>query len=84
MTPSHTNQLGNIYMLEKQQHAAERQYRLAIENNAENAEAYYNLSVLLSQQQRYQEQREILEQFIEKAPPYLEKQKQWAISFLKQ
>jgi tetratricopeptide (TPR) repeat protein len=78
------NQLGNVYMLQKQQHVAEKHYRLAIEHDAENAEAYYNLSVLLSQQQRYQEQREMLEQFIEKAPPHLEKQKQWAIRFLKQ
>jgi tetratricopeptide (TPR) repeat protein len=78
------NQLGNVYMVENQQHVAERHYRLAIENNAENAEAYYNLSVLLSQQQRYEEQREMLEQFIEKAPPHLEKQKQWAIRYLKQ
>ena len=77
------NQLGNIYMIANQQHTAEKQYRLAIEHNAENAEAYYNLSVLLSQQQRYQEQREVLEQFIEKAPAHLEKQKQWAINYLK-
>ena len=77
------NQLGNVYMAEKQQRAAEKQYRLAIEHNAENAEAFYNLSVLLSQQRRYQEQREMLEKFIEHAPPHLEKQKLWAMNYLK-
>jgi hypothetical protein len=78
------NQLGNVYMVEKQQRAAEEQYRLAIQYDAENAEAYYNLSMLLSQQGRYQEQSEMLEKFIQIAPSYLDKQKQWAISFLRQ
>ena len=77
------NQLGNIYVIGNQQREAERQYRLAIEHNAKNAEALFNLSMLLSQQQRYQEQREMLERFIEHVPPHLEKQKQWAINYLK-
>lgn len=77
------NQLGNVYMKGKQQSAAEKQYRLAVEHNPKNAEALYNLSVVLSRQHRYAEQKEVLEQFILRAPPYLEKQKQWAINYLK-
>ena len=33
-------------------------------------------------QQRYEEQRKLLEQFILHAKPYLEKQRQWAIHYL--
>jgi tetratricopeptide (TPR) repeat protein len=86
LKPTHSeahNQLGNIYLLGKEQLAAERQYNLAIEHNPKNAEALYNLSALLLQQQRYSEQREVLERFIEHAPPYLDHQKKWAISYLK-
>lgn len=77
------NQLANVFMMKEQNGGAEKHYRLAVEHNSGNAEALYNLSVLLSQQQRYSEQREVLEQFILHAPPYLERQKQWAINYLK-
>ena len=76
------NQLANVYMKGNQQKAAEKHYRLAIEHNESNAEALYNLSMLLGSQRRYAEQKAMLEQFIMHAPPYLEKQKQWAIKYL--
>jgi hypothetical protein len=85
LRPDHSeahNQLANIYMLEKQQDAAEQHYRLAIEHDPKNAEALFNLAGLLESQQRHAEQRKILEQFILHAPPYLETQRQWAIHYL--
>jgi tetratricopeptide (TPR) repeat protein len=85
LRPDHSeahNQLANIYMLEKQQDAAEQHYRLAIEHDPKNAEALFNLAGLLAPQQRYGEQRKLLEQFIQHAPPYLETQRQWAIHYL--
>jgi hypothetical protein len=77
------NQLANIYMVEKREGEAEKHYRLAIANDGENAEALYNLAMLLGSQERYGEQRTILEQFVLHAPPYLDKQKQWAIRYVK-
>jgi Tfp pilus assembly protein PilF len=78
------NQLANIFMKEKQTGEAEKHYRLAIANDDANAEALYNLAMLLGSQQRYTEQKIILEQFILKAPPYLDKQKRWATQYLRQ
>ena len=83
--PDHSeahSQLANIYMIEKQQDAAEQHYRLAIEHDPKNAEALFNLAGLLASQQHYEEQRKLLEQFIRHAPPYLETQRQWAIHYL--
>ena len=62
---------------------AERHYRLAVESDPRNAEALFNLASVLQSQQRFDEQREVLEQFILYAPPYLEAQKQWAINYLR-
>ncbi len=83
--PDHSeshNQLANVYLIETHLTLAEEHYRLAIEYNPQNAEALFNLANLLYSQQRYDEQREILEQFILHAPAYLEEQKQWAIEYL--
>ena len=87
LKPNHSeahNQLANVYMLDKQRDAAEKHYRLAIEHNEKNAEALFNLATILSTQRKYDEQRLVLEQFILYAPPYLERQKQWAIHYLAQ
>lgn len=87
LKPGHSeahNQLATVYLTGKQPQVAERHYRLAVQLNPENAEALFNLAVLLQSQRRFQEQREILEQFVLHAPPYLEPQKQWAISYLRQ
>jgi Tfp pilus assembly protein PilF len=65
-----------------QQKAAERHYRLAIEHNESNAEALYNLSMLLGSQRRYAEQKAMLEKFIQHAPPYLDEQKRQAQEYL--
>jgi tetratricopeptide (TPR) repeat protein len=76
------NQLANVYMRGNQQKAAERHYRLAIEHNESNAEALYNLSMLLGSQRRYAEQKAMLEKFIQHAPPYLDEQKRQAQEYL--
>ena len=78
------NQLGNVYMYIKQLDLAEKQYRLAIQYDPEYGLALYNLSLILGSQQRYAEQKEVLQQFIEHAEPGLEKQKQWAIGYIGQ
>ncbi|MDH3468985.1 MAG: tetratricopeptide repeat protein, partial [Gammaproteobacteria bacterium] len=85
LKPDHSeahNQLANIYMLAKQHDAAEQHYGLAVKHNPKNAEALFNLAALFASQQRYDEQRKLLEQFILHAPPYLETQKRWAIHYL--
>jgi hypothetical protein len=76
------NQLANVLAMQQQLDLAEEHYRLAVQYDAENAEALFNLASILGSQQRYAEQKEILEQFILHAPPYLERQKQWAIAYL--
>lgn len=76
------NQLANVFMRARQYRAAERHYRLAVEHDAENAEALYNLSMLLRSEGRFEEQRHFLEQFVRHAPPYLERQKQQAVRYL--
>ncbi|MDH4005657.1 MAG: hypothetical protein OEV32_12510, partial [Gammaproteobacteria bacterium] len=73
------NQLANIYLLTNQPQPAEDHYRLAVEYDSENAEALLNLSNVLMSQGRSAEQQEMLERFIQVAPPYLEEQKQWAL-----
>lgn len=73
------NQLGNVYLMTKQPQQAEHFYRLAVKHDAQNAEALFNLAGVLMSQGRYGEQREILERFIEVAPPYLDEQKRWAM-----
>lgn len=73
------NQLGNVYLMENQPQRAEVFYRLAIQYDKENAEALFNLAGVLMSQGRYSEQREVLERFIEVAPPYLDEQKRWAM-----
>ena len=73
------NQLANIYLLTNQPQPAEDHYRLAVEYDSENAEALFNLSNVLMSQGRSAEQQEMLERFIQVAPPYLEEQKQWAL-----
>ncbi len=73
------NQLGIVYQMTSRTQQAEQYYRLAIEYDPENAEALFNLAGLLMSQGRYREQRELLEQFVQIAPPYLEEQKQWAL-----
>jgi len=85
LKPDHSeahNQLANIFVIEKQYKAAEKYYRLAIENDPKNAEALFNLAALFASQHRYDEQRKLLEIFILHAPPYLETQRQWAIHYL--
>jgi tetratricopeptide (TPR) repeat protein len=76
------NQLGNVYLMTKQPQRAERFYTLAVEYDGENAEALFNLAGVLMSQGRYSEQRELLERFIEVAPPYLDEQKRWAMGQL--
>jgi type IV pilus assembly protein PilF len=76
------NQLANVLMLQKQTDSAEEHYRMAVKHDPKNAEALYNLATLLGEQHQYSEQKEILEQFILYAPPYLERQKRWALSYL--
>lgn len=73
------NQLGNVYLVTNQPQRAEQFYRLAIKYDAQNAEALFNLAGVLMSQGRYGEQRELLERFIEVAPPYLDEQKRWAM-----
>ena len=73
------NQLGNVYLMKSQPRQAEQHYRLAVQYDAQNAEALFNLASVLMSQGRYAEQREVLEQFIKVAPPYLDEQKQWAM-----
>ncbi|HSM30714.1 MAG TPA: tetratricopeptide repeat protein [Woeseiaceae bacterium] len=48
-------------------------------NDPHNAEALFNLAGVLLSQGRYEERRDVLEQLIRVAPPYLEEQKQWAL-----
>jgi tetratricopeptide (TPR) repeat protein len=84
--PDHSgahNQLANVYLISHQPRSAERHYRLAVKHDPRNAEALFSLASVLQSQQRFDEQREVLEQFILHAPPYLESQKQWAISYLR-
>jgi tetratricopeptide (TPR) repeat protein len=76
------NQIGNVYLMKSQPRQAEQHYRLAVQYDAQNAEALFNLASVLMSQGRYAEQREVLEQFIRVAPPYLDEQKQWAIRHL--
>jgi hypothetical protein len=73
------NQLGNVYLMTNQPQRAEAFYRLAVKHDAQNAEALFNLAGVLMSQGRYSEQREVLERFIEVAPPYLDEQKHWAM-----
>ena len=73
------NQLGNVYLMTSRPRQAERYYRLAVNHDPCNAEALFNLASVLMSQGRYAEQRDVLEQFIQVAPPYLEEQKQWAL-----
>ena len=73
------NQLGNIYLMTSQPRQAERYYRLAVKHDPHNAEALFNLASVLMSQGRYGEQRDVLQQFIRVAPPYLDEQKQWAL-----
>jgi nitrogen fixation-related uncharacterized protein len=77
------NQLANVYMKGNQQKSAEKHYRMAIENDETNAEALYNLSMLLGSQRRYAEQETMLELFIQHAPPYLDEQKRQAAEYLR-
>jgi tetratricopeptide (TPR) repeat protein len=65
--------------MKSQPRQAEQHYRLAVQYDAQNAEALFNLASVLMSQGRYAEQREVLEQFIRVAPPYLDEQKQWAM-----
>lgn len=76
------NQLGTVYLITGRPGLAEQYYRLAIEYDPENAEALLNLAGVLMSQGRYEEERELLERFIQVAPPYLEEQKQWALQQL--
>jgi tetratricopeptide (TPR) repeat protein len=73
------NQLGNVYLLKNQLRLAEQHYRQSIEHDPEHAEPLFNLARILMSQGRYDEQRELLERFIQVAPPHLEQQKQWAL-----
>jgi tetratricopeptide (TPR) repeat protein len=75
-------QLGNVYLMTNQPLQAERHYSLAVEYDPNNAEALFNLARVLISQGRQREQREVLERFIEVAPPYLQEQKQWALQQL--
>lgn len=77
------NQLGNIYLLTGDQAAAERQYLRSVELEQTHAEALYNLAMIYASQHRYKEQRQMLERFVEHAPPYLQSQKVWAMGVLK-
>ncbi len=76
------NQLGNVYLMTSEPQRAEQYYRLAVKYDPENAEALFNLAGVLMSQGRYGEQREVLERFVQVAPPYLEEQKQWALQQL--
>jgi cytochrome c-type biogenesis protein CcmH/NrfG len=76
------NQLGNVYLLKNQLGLAEQHYRRSIENDPDHAEPLFNLARLLMSQGRYEEQQELLERFVDVAPPHLEKQKQWALQQL--
>jgi len=73
------NQLGTVERMTSRLRQAEEHYRLAIRYEPQNAEALFNLASVLMLQGRYSEQREILRQFVEVAPPYLEEQRQWAL-----
>ena len=77
------NQLANVLMMQKQMESAEVHYRLAVKYNPQNAEALFNLASILEAQHRYDEQKNVLEQFVQFAPPYLERQKQWALHYLR-
>jgi hypothetical protein len=77
--PKAHNQLGNVYMYRKQFDIAEKHYRLAIEYDPQYAQAFYNLSLILASQHRYEEQKDALKKFIEHAPPQLANQKQAAL-----
>jgi len=73
------NQLGNVYLMTSRPRQAERYYRLAVNHDPYNAEALFNLASVLMSQGRYSEQRDVLEQFLRVAPPYLDEQKRWAL-----
>jgi tetratricopeptide (TPR) repeat protein len=77
------NQIANVWMTKDEPDLAEEHYRLAIQYDPTNAQALYNLSMLLSRKGHHQEQRKLLEEFVRHAPIYLEREKQWAIDFLK-
>jgi Tfp pilus assembly protein PilF len=62
------NQLANVFMMQQQTASAEKHYRLAIKHNPKNAEALYNLATILAAQNRYAEQKKVLEQFVQFAP----------------
>jgi tetratricopeptide (TPR) repeat protein len=66
-------------MYRKQFDIAEKHYRLAIEYDPQYAQAFYNLSLILASQHRYEEQKDALKKFIEHAPPQLANQKQAAL-----
>jgi tetratricopeptide (TPR) repeat protein len=77
------NQLANVWIVKGESDLAEEHYRLAIKYDPTNAQALYNLAMLVSKKGRHEEQRKLLEEFVRHAPIYLEREKQWAINFLR-
>jgi type IV pilus assembly protein PilF len=62
------NGLGVIYAAEKKMELAADNWRKAVENDSEQYDAMYNLGILLTQMNRFEEALKYLEQFVNNAP----------------
>jgi hypothetical protein len=70
--PQHTkalNQLGSVSFIENRLSDAERFYRLALDAQSENAEANYNLALILERTGRYGEALVHYKLFLSRVPP---------------
>jgi hypothetical protein len=69
-SPAH-NQLGNVYYFLDRKGEALTEYRAAVRLNAQNAEAVYNVGMLLDEQGRFVEAVPYYRRFVEIAPAEL-------------
>jgi tetratricopeptide (TPR) repeat protein len=72
LQPSHSNalsQLGSVAFIEKRLNDAEGLYRRALDVGKENAEAHYNLALILEETGRYAEALAHYTKFLNRVPP---------------
>jgi tetratricopeptide (TPR) repeat protein len=72
LKPSHSNalsQLGSVAFVERRLNDAERLYRRALDAGKENAEAHYNLALILEETGRDAEALVHFTQFLNRVPP---------------
>ncbi|MDD2735859.1 MAG: tetratricopeptide repeat protein [Desulfuromonadaceae bacterium] len=72
LQPNHSNalsQLGSVAFVEKRLNDAEGLYRRALASGKQNAEAHYNLALILEKTGRYAEALVHYTQFLKRVPP---------------